>query len=152
VTVALAPIVDAAASHALATGRYERVNRHEPKSDPGSGLSAAIWVQRVTPVPTASGLVATTARVELTVRSYANMLTEPQDEIDPTIYAAVDDLMAAYSGDFTLGGLVRDVDLLGQAGEPLGARAGYLSIQGAMKRVMDIALPLIVSDVWTQAP
>jgi hypothetical protein len=52
------------------------------------------------------------------------MLTDPEDAIDPELLAAVDALMSAYSGDFQLGGLITQVDLLGAYGKPLGAERG----------------------------
>lgn len=145
-------LIDAATSHAAASGLFERVQGHEPKSAPGNGLSCAVWVQDVSPVPFASGLAATTARVALTVRLYANMLREPQDAIDPALVGAADVLLAAYSGDFDLGGLVRNIDLLGQAGDPLRAQAGYLNQDSRLYRVIDITLPLVINDAWVQVP
>lgn len=143
-------ILDAAVSHALASGHFERVNGHEPKNAPGRGLTAAIWAQSLGPVPAGSGLTRTTARLVLNIRIYSDMLQEPQDGIDPAVLRAVDALMSAYSGDFELGGNVRNVDLLGQAGIPLSAEAGYQNVGGTMYRIMTITLPLIVNDVWTQ--
>lgn len=144
-------ILDGLVSHALASGWFMRVNQHEPKSAPiGTGLTAAIWVQRISPV-VGSGLATTSGRLEFTERIYQNMLSEPQDSIDPTVISAVDVLMTAYSGDFELNGLVRNVDLIGTYGPPLSAQAGYLNQSGVMFRVMDITLPLIVNDLWTQA-
>lgn len=137
-------------SHALTLGLFERVNTHEPKNAPGKGLSAAIWIQRIRPAPTDSGLAATTARLEFRIRLYTDMIQEPQDAIDPAMLTAVDKLLNAYSGDFTLDGSIRNVDVLGQTGEPLGAEAGYINQDGKMMRVMDVTLPLIVNDVWTQ--
>lgn len=145
-------ILAAVESHALATGRFDRVNRHEPKSAPGNGLSAAIWVQSLRPVAAASGLNSTSARLELSERVYMGMLAEPQDDIDTRVLEAVDVLMTAYSGDFELGGLVRNVDLLGEHGDPLSADAGYLEQDKKIYRVMVITLPLIISDLWGQAP
>jgi hypothetical protein len=145
-------LLDAVKSHALASGAFERAHTHEPKNAPGSGRTWAAWLQSVGPVPAGSGLAATTARVEFRVRLYTPMLQEPQDEIDPDTMAALDTLMAAYSGDFTLGGLVKAVDLLGQAGAPLGAQAGYIPQDGKLLRVVDVTLPLIVNDVWEQVP
>ncbi len=144
-------LLEAAESHAMTLGLFDRVGRHEPKKAPGKGLHAAFWVQAIGPVRS-SGLNSTTGRVELRVRLYVPMLTEPQDSIDPQIMAAVDALMTAYSGDFTLGGTVRSVDLLGAHGTPLSAVAGYLSQDQRLFRVMDIILPLIVNDLWSQAP
>ena len=46
-SVNLGTLIDAAVSHALTTGRFEKVNGYEPKSAPGYGLTAAVWVQNV---------------------------------------------------------------------------------------------------------
>lgn len=145
-------LVNAAVSHAQTLGLFEGGTTHEPKSAPGSGRRWAIWLRRVGPAPGGSGLISTTGRVELTVRVYQNMLAEPQDEIDADMAAAIDALFVAYSGDFTLGGLAREVDLLGEYGAPLSGEAGYLPQDGRLYRVFDIALPLIVNDLWEQAP
>lgn len=143
-------ILDAMASHAMASGLFDTVNRHEPKSKPGNGITAAIWPQTIRPTPRGSGLISTTSRIELTVRLYSPMLSEPQDDIDPALVGACDLLMAAYSGDFTLGGIIKEIDLLGEYGEPLSARAGYLNIDGKIFRIYDVTVPVIVNDLWTQ--
>jgi hypothetical protein len=44
------------------------------------------------------------------------------------------------------------VDLLGQFGTPLSAQAGYVNQDGRLFRIMTITLPLVVNDVWGQAP
>ena len=151
--LAASAIVDAVASHAMASGLFDRVNMHEPKNAPGSGLTAAIWADTVGPVPAASGLASTSGRVVLKVRLYTNMMSEPQDAIDPTLLAAVDILLTAYSGDFTLGGLVRNVDLLGASGGGgLAAQAGYINVSGQMMRVYDITIPITCNDLWTPGP
>lgn len=140
-------------SHALTTGLFESANKHEPKKAPATGgLSAAIWVQDVAPVRTGSGLAATTIRVEFSLRVYSSMLQEPQDGIDPAIIHAVDVMMSQYSADFTLGGTIMMIDLLGQFGVPLSAEAGYLQVDQGMFRVMTITIPLIVSDAYAQLP
>lgn len=146
----LETIVGAMASHAMASGIFETVNGHEPKSKPGNGITAAIWSQTVRPTPKGSGLISTTARVELTVRLYTSMLSEPQDAIDPALVRAVDAIMSAYSGDFTLGGLIKEIDLLGEYGEPLSARAGYINQDSKIFRIYDVTVPVIVNDLWTQ--
>lgn len=145
-------ILDGIVSHALATGLFERVNTHEPKSAPtGGGLTAAVWAQRIGPVPQGSGLTATTGLVTFTLRIYSNMLAEPQDAIDPEILAAVDTLMTAYSGDFDLGGTVRDVDLLGETGTGLSMQAGYINQDNRLFRVVDLTIPCVINDLWGQA-
>ncbi|MFE0801086.1 hypothetical protein [Streptomyces sp. NPDC058812] len=143
-------VLDAAQSHALASGYFAAVNGHEPKSPPVSGLTCAVWVEQIGPARGGSGLGKTSARLALFVRLYAPINSNVPDSIDPTLMDALDWLMAAYSGDFTLDGLVRHVDLLGAYGEPLSARAGYLQESGAEYRCMTILLPLIVDDLWNQ--
>lgn len=150
-TLQISSILTAVASHALSSGQFDRVNKHEPKVAPGKGVTCAVWVDRVEPVKS-SGLNSTTARIALMIRTYQSMLSEPRDMIDPAMVAAVDALMGAYSGDFELGGLIRSVDLLGAYGTPLSAQAGYMEQDKRLYRVMTITLPLIVNDVWNQVP
>lgn len=145
-------ILDGLVSHALASGLFERVNAHEPKSAPGNGLTAAVWADEIGPDPGSSGLAATSGVVTFLVRLYTSMLSEPQDAIDPLMLSAVDTLMTAYSGDFELSGAARCVDLLGQTGKTLSAKAGYLNQDSKVYRVMTITVPVIVSDVWDQSP
>lgn len=145
-------IFSALISHAESTGMFESVNGHEPKSSPGKGITAAVWVARIEPARAASGLSSTSVLVTCTVRIFSDMLQEPQDGIDPAVIKATDALMNAYSGDFTLGGLIRNVDLLGQTRNPLFAQSGYLNVSGRMFRIMDITVPMIVNDVWGQEP
>ena len=143
-------LFNAVESHAAASGLFERVNTHEPKNAPGNGLTAAVWVDRVWPVRS-SGLASTSALVVLMVRIFTNMISEPQDAIDPNITAAVGVLFDAYSGDFELGGTARQVDLLGQTGTPLSAQAGYVEQDHKLFRVITITVPIIVNDAHTQA-
>ncbi|NUT23278.1 MAG: hypothetical protein HOV77_29260 [Hamadaea sp.] len=143
-------ILDAVESHALASGYFAAVNGHEPKSPPVSGITCAVWVEQIGPARGGSGLNSTSSRLALFVRLYSSLMQQPADAIDPDLMTALDALMTAYSGDFTLDGLVRQVDLLGTYGDPLGARAGYLAEAGGEYRVMTITLPLIVNDLWDQ--
>lgn len=143
-------IVDAIVSHALASGWFERVNGHEPKSSPGSGLTAAVWVQNIRAVQS-SGLSVSSALLVFNVRLYTSMVQEPQDQIDPTLVQAVSALFDAYAGDFELGGLIRVVDIRGMEGTALAAVAGYLTQGGVTYRVITITLPVIVNDVWQEA-
>lgn len=146
-------VIEAVRSHALASGLFDRAPGHEPKSKPGTGLTCAVWVQRgPTPVAARSGLAATSVRLILNVRVYTSMLADPQDEIDPRVVEAVDTLMATYNGDYTLGGLVAEVDVLGAHGIQLDAVAGYLQQDGAIYRVMTITLPVIINNAWEQSP
>jgi hypothetical protein len=144
-------VFDAAQSHALASGEFDRVNGHEPKSAPGSGVTAALWVDTITPIPRATGLAVTSLRFSIFVRCYVPMIEQPQDGIDPKVTGAVGTLLAAYSGDFTLGSLVT-LDLLGAHGPGLQAVAGYMNIDSKIFRAMTITLPCVIFDALDQAP
>lgn len=146
-------LMDALASHAMASGYFDRVNQHEPKSKPGRGLTCAIWVDRIEPARGRSGLAATSARVVFNVRVYTNMIQDPQDAIDPDVMIATDALFEAYSSDFQLGGEAAYVDLMGTTqGHPLFAQSGYINIDNFVYRVMTITVPIVVNDAWSQTP
>lgn len=147
----VAGVLDQVVSHAMTLGIFEQVNAHEPKSAPAQGgLTAAVWAESIDAIN--SGLSQTGSRLTLFVRLYTSMTAEPLDAIDPRMVDAVDALMAAYNADFELGGTVRNVDIFGQTGPGLGAKAGYINQDGKLQRVMTITLPLIVNDVWAQIP
>lgn len=138
-------------SHFLASGLYTWVNTHEPKNPPNDGLGCAIWLQRVRGVDQESGLAKTSAIVTIMARTYTGMIQEPQDEIDPNLGAVTDSMMGRLSGDFTLGGTVRNIDLLNQYEDRFEALTGYVELGGKMYRVIDITIPCIVNDVWDQS-
>jgi len=148
----ITPVIDAARSHAMESGLFERTAAHEPKNAPGTGITWALWVDTIEPDAPNSGLAITTARITFTIRLYTSMLAEPQDGIDPALSQAAMDMMVRYSGDFDLGGTVRNIDLLGHSGPSFSAKAGYLNQDGRLFRIYDILLPVIVNDVFAQAP
>jgi hypothetical protein len=145
-------LIEALTSHAMACGHFDRVNGHEPKNAPGNGVTCAVWVDRIRPIPARAGLSRTAVLFGVNARLYTNMMADPLDAIDPALVAATDALLAAYSGDFSLGALVAEIDLLGAYGEPLSALAGYQNIDGKIYRVFTINVPLVLNDVWEQSP
>jgi hypothetical protein len=147
----VAAVLDGIVSPMLASGMFARVNRCEPKSAPGSGLTAAVWLDNVGPAVNASGLAATSARLVFKIRLYTSMISEPQDAIDPAMLAANIKLMGLFSEDFDLGMSVRNVDLLGAHGISMSSQAGYLNQDGKLMRITDITLPLVMNDLWEQS-
>jgi hypothetical protein len=142
----------AAMSHAQSLGLFGQVLDHEPVSAPGSGLIYAVWVTDVAPIPALSGLNSVSVRLELNGRVFMPADTEPQGDVDIAVTDAVNGLMNAYSGDFELGGTVAEVDLLGMYGALLRARFGYTRLDSTTYRVATLTVPLIINDVWTEAP
>jgi len=143
-------IINALTTHAGTLGYFDAVQGHEPKSAPGQGLTFAVFMTGLGPARAASGLNSTSARLELTGRIYKPFLSEPADLIDPAMTEAANRLFAAYTGDFDLGSTARNVDVLGAHGNPLGMRAGYVTIDKQVYRVFDTVIPIIVNDAWDQ--
>jgi hypothetical protein len=143
-------IFDAVVSDVQRSGYFDKVNTHEPKRGPRTGLTAAIWLQALDPLALNSGLASTSARVVFTLRMYQSMLKEPQDMIDPMMTKAASNLMRRYHDDFDFEGAIRNIDLLGAFGIPLSAVAGYLEVDGKMYRIIDMTIPCLVNDVWPQ--
>lgn len=154
-TIGIASILNAVASHAKATAMFPDVLTHEPKSAPQGG-TCAVFVTSVVPWRERSGLNAVSAVVTMTVRIYASMLQDPQDDIDRDLLVASDTLMTAYAGDFELGGSDREIDLLGMAATAgtvngVQIKMGYINQDNKIFRIAEIQLPVIVNDVWTEA-
>lgn len=142
----------AVTSKALSLAVFDRVTGHEPKNAPGRGLSCAFWLESVRPAGRASGLNITSGVITFGARIYQSFLTKPEDGIDPDVLAAASALLAAYSGSFTLSGTVLAIDLLGAYGPPLGLQAGYTEQDGKHFRITDITIPIVIADLWGQAP
>ncbi|MGH7774468.1 MAG: hypothetical protein ACREQA_19770 [Candidatus Binatia bacterium] len=138
-------------SHVMASGYVEEARMHEPDNAPGDGISAALWLDSIRPVPPHSGLAATSALFLFNLRFYESGMTEPKDEIDPEVAQAVFAVMGAFTGDFTLDGSVAYVDLLGHVSQGLKSESGYVNSSELIFRVMTVDIPIVINDAWVQA-
>lgn len=147
-------ITDVLVSHAMGSGLFETVNGAEPTNAPPEvgGLIAGVWADSCRPLGAASGLRSTSGLITWVVQLYANMFQDPRDGIDPRMASAAHYLVSAYSGDFEMGGQVRNIDLLGQYSDGLSWRTGYLEIDKRMFRVLTITVPVVINDLWDQSP
>lgn len=134
-------------------GPFRQTITHEPKSAPTSFPAQAIWLKRITPMGAASGLGAVSGVILFTWRVYqAEMKQEPQDGIDPGLLKNTALVMGVLADNFTLAGSARNVDLLGGLGQKLEAVTGFISHDGRLLRVADIAVPCVVNDLWQEGP
>lgn len=143
-------ILDQLVSHALTLGLFELVNTSEPKSAPGWGLSYFLWLDQLIPVPERSGLASTSVAMIWTGRILGNAFAEPIDQIDPNMTRAGATLIGEYHGNYSLGGKVTALDLLGMSGHRLLGQAGFININNRFYRVMTITIPMLCDDVWPQ--
>jgi hypothetical protein len=143
-------ILDKLISHAMASGHFETVNDFKVDEPAGMGITCGIWADDIRPIRS-GGLTSTSVRITFKVRLFSNTEAAPESYLDPAVVDATSALLNAYSGDFELGGNVRAVDLLGMEGVPLSADAHFMNLSGIIYRVMDIAVPILVNDVWAQS-
>lgn len=148
---AISAVLEKLVAYNLASARVDQVNTHEPKNAPGNQITCAIWVQSVKPIR-ASGLAATSGVVLYDARFYQNFKSQPFDMIDPNLQAAATDFMGSMTGDFNLGGTgdTRHIDLLGAYGATLSMQAGYVEIDRGIFRIMTVAVPIVINDMFTQ--
>lgn len=145
----LAPALDEFRSICRRSAGFEIVHPHEPRKPPVSGFSIGAWLNTMDPIPRRSGLAATSLRVELTARIYLPMSGRPEN-IDTETARRVDLIFRALHDDITITPAEHEIDWLGAYGEPVRARSGWLTMDNALVRVMDIFVPFIVNDAYAQ--
>ena len=144
-------ILDVLTSHALSIGYFEFVNTHESKVSPGYGLTADIWADRFDPIRQ-SGLAATSIRIIYMIRIRASLSQEPADKIDSSMSRAAFTLIRTFMANFELDGNARMVDVRGANNVPLSAQAGYIPTGDTKERIYDVTVPVLVNDMWDEAP
>lgn len=158
---AVTSVYDKIVSHASATGYFADVAGHEIKSSGPLGLVCMMWMDYLGPAlgGAGSGLAETSTLLVLNARIEAGAFAPDRltaDAIDPKLLAAASALMGRLIGDLTLdgtaAGLVRTIDVRGMSGRRLEGRGGYLDRDGKLKRLINITVPIILNDAWTEAP
>ena len=136
--------------HAKVLGVFEVARLTEFKSAPPNGLCFALWVQRLGVSPVGSGLASSNALLRCTARIYFPMLHRPESDIEPKVFGAAGAYLERINGDYTLGGTVRDVDLLGEAGDVPTWEGGYANIDNKLSRIADLNMNVIYNNSWEQ--
>jgi hypothetical protein len=133
---------------------FERVTAHEPKNAPGNGMSLSLHGMELGLDPNASGLASVAGLWTVHATAMIPFLQEPLDAIDITLTKATWSIISALVRNFTLGGLIRNVDLMGMytGTVPLKGTFGYLTIDSKIFRVVTIPIPMLVGDLETEIP
>jgi hypothetical protein len=148
---------DAVVSEIQRTGYFETVLMKEPKRAPGSGLTAATWVQDLRALPSYSGLNMTASLMTYQIRMYKAVDKQADwthgDIVDINMTKAGASIIRQVHApfDFDMDPLVSHVDIMGQfSGAPIGITMGYIEIDGTIYRAGDIFLPIVLRDMWQQ--
>jgi hypothetical protein len=143
--------LDTLNSHLRKTGVIRHSQIGEYKSIPNTKeCYAAIWMSDAR---VAMATLADTIEVHtVTVRLYWGAFEEPIVNIELGLAKAVSDIVNEWSGDFTLGATVRNIDIAGELGTPLTSVWGYADVSGLIYRIVDLEVSLIVDGSSTLAP
>lgn len=144
-------VLTALLDHALATGLFEVAMIGEFISAPPSGLCFAVWADNLGSAP-GGGLSTTNAVLALTARIYFPALHNPRSEIEIHVTRAASAYLGRLNGAFTLGGQARNVDILGELGDPLLWNFGHATIDSKPSRIADLPIRVIFNDTWEQVP
>lgn len=147
-----AAVLSALVSHGQSLGVFDAVYPGEPKAKPTEkGLHLTIFYDRWLP-STRPGLAVTSVVEVWNLRVGLPMLAQPVGEVERQVLTGMDRMMESLNSDFTLGGLIAGIDIMGMSGIGMSGRAGYLNHDGTLFRVINNEVPLLLDDVWEQTP
>lgn len=130
---------------------FQQVLTHEPKNKPQKDVTLAFWLTDLKPSVKFSDMEGTAGVVTFNHRIYVNFpLGKPEDSTEAKLLNAASLLMNEYSNEFSFGGTVIAVDLLGMDSSGLSMRTGYVSIDNTVFRMADVTVPIIIDNLWTQ--
>ena len=138
-------LFDALQSACQGTALFQAVDTHEPVSPPGARLYCSIVLDGLKAVLT-SGLNQTSGQAAFLITIWSKAQQRPLDKIDPELLAAAATVMGVLSGEFTLAGTVRNIDLFAMSAEPLWA-----DFDGEQFRIMRITVPVVINDMFSQS-
>lgn len=122
------------------------------QNPPAQGVSATLWAGPIRTQPKRSGLNVVSIALEVNVRLTVPM-SQPPDAFETALLGAFGDVCNALVGGFTLGGEVEQVDLLGAySGNGLRGDPGYVQFDGVKYRCITAVVPVVLDDVWGEAP
>lgn len=133
---------------AQSLGVFDQVLLHEPKSAPqlGNAVTLALWSGPIRTIQS-SGLNSVSLRWEIHGRVFHSAFTEPADDIEVAVASAAVAYYTSLLGGFSLGGLIRCVDVYGSDGEELSCDDGYIEQDSKVFRCYELRIPLLINDV-----
>lgn len=137
-------------SAAKRLGVFEVARVGEFRSAPPNGVCFAVWAQELGS-GVGGGLATTAPLLSATARIYAPGMRKPEQDLETEVLNAADLYLGALNGAFTLGGSARNVDILGEQGDPLKWQFGHIVIDNKISRIADLQVHVVLRSEWTQA-
>lgn len=136
-------------------GMFDSVQNFELTGNIGQFVAAVFPdPEAITPVAGLSGTNVTSLCVQFVVRIYMAASVANPDVIDPRALNAAAVIMRKFNEGFTFTETVYSIDLLAAFSGGVKAHAGYVKVgspdASALYRVIDIAVPVLLTDVWQQ--
>lgn len=133
-------------------GSVEETVTGQGQNPPTTGVGATVWAGAIRTQPKRSGLASVSIALEVNVR-FTIPIGQPPDAFETTILSAFGDMCNALAAGFTLGAEVEQVDLLGAySGNGLRGDPGYVQFDGVNYRCITAVVPVVLDDVWSDAP
>ncbi len=123
----------------------------EPKSPPPGGkIGASLFMDSMSVVAvTVGGQPVEMHTVMVRLYSIDAFLGDSPDDWELQLSRAVGQVLAAFWGDFDLGGTIRNIDIAGEEGTPMGVQWGHIDVGGSMFRLAEITVPCKVDSSVT---
>lgn len=133
-------------------GSVEQTVIGQGQNPPTTGVCATVWAGPIRPEPKRSGLASVSIVLDVNVR-LTIALGQPPDSFETMILGAYGDVCNALARGFTLGGNAVAVDLLGAwSSGGLRGDPGYVPFDGVQYRCVTGVVPVVLDDVWGEAP
>lgn len=149
-------IIAAVKGRLMAIGIFDTVNGHEPVSSPGLGQHASVYLGPIRPTDR-SGLSSTSLVMLIMVRIWISAQAQDRDDTEIKLASATSASYGALIAGFQLADATGvptacAIDIRGMAGTRMESVPGYANFDGTEYRVQTITVPVLVENVWDEAP
>lgn len=122
-----------------------------PANIPVNRDVCSFWPEYVEAYPEGSGLATTAMKANIIVRLWKNKaVLSLNDPVDALLLALADSILSQFHGDLVNTSHDWYVDVEGETGKSMGFKTGFVKLSGAIYRVIDVDIPIVINDFYTQ--